>query len=296
MHSIKDLLKKSDELNAKLKESVQSEQKGEGGSDDRFWYPSVDKTGSGYSIIRFLPAPPGEELAYVKVYSHEFKNQKTGMWYIENCLSTIGQEDPVNEYNKKLWATGIEANKNIAREQKRKTAYYVNIYIIEDRENPENNGKVKLMKCGPWAWNFINAKLFPEFQDETPVPVFDLMKGADFKIKIRMKDDRRNYDKCEWAEPSALLDGDLDKLEEIWNQCQPLKPFIAEDKFKDYETLKKRFNKVIGLTEDTPKLQEKEPEPVHKELKAPTADQDIPFLNDSEDDDEDYFAKLAISD
>ena len=33
-----------------------------GGSDDRLWKPEVDKAGNGYAVIRFLPAPDGEEL------------------------------------------------------------------------------------------------------------------------------------------------------------------------------------------------------------------------------------------
>ena len=94
-----------------------------------------------------MPAVHGEELPWVKVYSHAFQGP-TGQWYIENSRTTINQKDPVSEYNSKLWNTGLESDKEIARKQKRKLSYYSNVYVVSDPKHPENEGKVFLYKYG----------------------------------------------------------------------------------------------------------------------------------------------------
>ena len=93
--------------------------------DDRFWQPELDKSGNGMAIIRFLPAPEvdGEEsLPWIRLFTHGFKGP-TGKWYIENSLTTIGQKDPVSEYNTVLWnSTNDDSSpaRKQAREQKRR--------------------------------------------------------------------------------------------------------------------------------------------------------------------------------
>ena len=81
-------------------------------TDERFWKPTVDKAGNGYAVIRFLPAPKSEELPWIRYWDHGFKGP-TGLWYIENSLTSIGQTDPVGELNSRLWNSGIEADKDL---------------------------------------------------------------------------------------------------------------------------------------------------------------------------------------
>ena len=77
------------------------------GPDERFWKPEVDKAGNGYAVIRFLPEPEGEDVPFVRIWDHGF--QGPGGWFIENSLTTLGQKDPVSEYNSMLWNSGIES-------------------------------------------------------------------------------------------------------------------------------------------------------------------------------------------
>lgn len=63
--------------------------------DDRFWKPERDKAGNARATIRFLPTTEGDELPWVKVFSHGFQGPG-GRWYIENSLTTLGEADPVN--------------------------------------------------------------------------------------------------------------------------------------------------------------------------------------------------------
>ena len=215
--------------------------------DTRVWQPTVDKAGNGMAIIRFLPAPAvdGEDaLPWVRVFSHGF--QGPGGWYIENSLTTLNQKDPVSEYNSTLWNSGIEANKDIARKQKRRLNYVANIYVVSDPSNPENEGQIKLFKFGKKIFDKITEAMNPEFADEQAVNPFDMWEGANFKLKIRNVEGYRNYDKSEFADKSALYDDDA-KLEELWKKEYSLKEFVEKKQFKSYDQLKGRLDKVLGF-------------------------------------------------
>jgi len=214
--------------------------------DERIWKPVMDKTGNGFAIIRFLPAPDGEELPWAKLWNHAFQGP-TGQWYIENSLTTIGQNDPVSELNTKFWNSGVESDKEIARKQKRKLQYYSNIYVVKDGANPQNEGKVFLYRYGKKIFDKVMETMQPAFEDETPVNPFDLWKGANFKLKLRKVDGYWNYDKSEFAESSALLDDD-DALEAVWKSQYSLTEFTAPTNFKSYDELTTRLNTVLSGT------------------------------------------------
>ena len=278
-----------------------------GSGDDRLWKPEVDKAGNGYAVIRFLPAPDGEELPWAKLYTHAF--QGTGGWFIENSLTTLGQKDPVSEYNSQLWNSGIESDKEIARKQKRKLSYYANIYVVKDSANPHNEGQVFLYKFGKKIFDKITAAMQPEFEDEDPINPFDFWAGANFKLKIKKVAGYWNYDSSEFDRPSALLDDD-DAMEAIWKKEYSLAELVAPDQFKSYDELKKRLDYVLGNAPSRSRVNEDledESEgrgsftPDFKSSTPPASsgggfnDPDITPSNTSEDEDDalSYFAKLA---
>ena len=215
------------------------------GADERLWKPELDKSGNGFAVIRFLPAPNGEDMPWAKVWSHAFKGPG-GQWYIENSLTTLGKDDPVGELNRELWNSGRDTDKEIARAQKRKLSYYSNIYVVSDPAHPENEGKGFLDKYGKKIFDKLVEAMQPAFADETPLDPFNFWKGADFKLKIRKLDGYWNYDKSEFAAPATLGDFSDDKLEKIWEQSYSLAEFEAPKNFKSYEDLKKRLDLVLG--------------------------------------------------
>ena len=215
-----------------------------GDVDERYWRPELDKSGNVYAIVRFVPAPDGEDLPWARMWNHGF--QGPGGWYIENSLTTQGKKDPVSEYNSRLWNSGIEANKEVARKQKRRLNYTSNVYIVKDPANPQNEGQVRLYRYGKKIFDKINDLMNPEFEDETPVNPFDLWEGANFKMKIRKVEGFSNYDKSEFDTPSALLEDD-NKMEEIWNSEHSLKELVSDDKFKSFDELKEKLDRVLGL-------------------------------------------------
>jgi hypothetical protein len=292
-----------DKLNSQLqKMGTQATSKG----DDKFWKPEVDKAGNGYAVLRFLPAPQGEDMPFVRIWDHGF--QGTGGWYIENSLTTLGQEDPVSEYNSKLWNSGHEEDKEVARKQKRRLNYVANVYVVQDSANPTREGQVFLYKFGKKIFDKLNDAMNPQFADEAPINPFDLWEGADFKLKIRQVEGYRNYDKSEFASvaPIASSTGALseEEMEAVWSQEHSLQEIVDPKNFKSYNELKAKLYKVLGLdgskhapnaaAEDndtgmdfTPKFKEQSA-PKAKSAPAPAQ-----AMEEDSDDSLDFFKSLA---
>ena len=300
-------------LTEKLVKQVEKMSTTSGGADERLWKPEMDKTGVGSAVIRFLPAPDGEDVPWAKMYTHAF--QGAGGWYIENSLTTIGQKDPVSEFNRGLWNSGSEQDKETVRKQKRKLSYYSNIYVVKDPANPQNEGKVFLFKYGKKIFDKILNAMQPEFDDEDPINPFDFWQGANFKLKIVKKDGYWNYDKSEFDRVAPLLDDD-DALEAIWKKEYSLAAITAADQFKSYEDLERRMNYVLGLSKTSSPVQSRavvqqedelesytqtssreervmeELEESYSRAKSPS----LPKISQDDEDDDDalsYFQKLA---
>jgi hypothetical protein len=266
--------------------------------DERIWKPQMDKSGNGFAVIRFLPAPEGEDLPWAKVWNHAFQGP-TGQWYIENSLTTIGQNDPVSEMNSAYWNSGVESDKEIARRQKRKLQYFSNIYVVSDPKNPENEGKVFLFRFGKKIFDKCMEAMQPAFEDETPVNPFHFWEGANFKLKIRKVDGYWNYDKSEFEAPSPLFDND-DAIEEVWKQQHALNEFTAPTNFKSYDELKTRLDMVLAGTTTVGNVTTlMEDEPIENTVSVNTVEEPVPtsstvtISSTDEDDTMDYFQKLA---
>ena len=293
-------------LTSKLVKEVEKMNNTGGGGDDRLWKPEMDKTGNGYAVIRFLPAPDGEELPWAKMYSHAF--QGPGGWYIENSLTTLGQKDPVSEHNRELWNSGLDSDKETVRKQKRKLSYYANIYVVQDKANPDNEGKVFLYKFGKKIFDKIMEAMQPEYEDETAINPFDFWQGANFKLKLKKVAGYWNYDSSEFAAPDVLLDDD-DALEAVWKKQYSLTSLTAADQFKSYEDLDKRLKMVLGAKPPTRRYDEDledesegrgsfSPNFESSKPPAPAANFNSPDItptksNSDEDDALSYFQKLA---
>ena len=287
-------------LTQKLVKEVEKMNTNGSSADDRLWKLDVDKSGNGYAVIRFLPAPDGEDLPFVKLYSHAFKG--AGGWYIENSLTTLGQKDPVSEFNTTLWNNGTDSGKDAARRQKRKLTYISNIYVVKDPANPENEGQVFLYKYGKKIFDKITAAMQPEFEDEEAIDPFDFWQGANFKLKAKNVAGYRNYDSSEFTAVSPVLDDD-DALEALWKKENSLQEFVGADQFKSYDELKKRLGYVLGsnatVTQD-PEVEDEDrargPSPVASVPSEPEPAIAVGAGAGTSDEDDDtlsYFAKLA---
>src|SRR5210317_2408553 len=257
--------------------------------DDRLWKIEMDKTGNGYAVIRFLPASNGEDMPWQRVWSHAFQDK--GGWYIENSLTTLGQKDPVSEENTRLWNTGLDSDKEIARKRKRKLSYYSNIYVVSDPKHPENEGKVFLYKFGKKIFDKITEAMQPAFEDETPINPFDFWKGANFKLKLRKVDGYWNYDKSEFESVSQIKEGD-DEIKAVWSKQYALKPFLDPSNFKTYDELKEKLNRVITGDRNASTVENANLPPKTNDTAKSTPVSAQPEASD-DDDTLSYFSKLA---
>ena len=298
--SFQDYLKNRTDAFATMTESLKKEINTENrtGDDDRIWKPQMGKDNTGYAVIRFLPGKDVNKTPWVRVYSHGFQGP-TGKWYIEKSLTTIGQQDPVSEYNSKLWNSGVESNKDVARKQKRRTSYYANVLVVKDPANPSAEGKVMIYQFGQKIFDKIMASMQPEFADEEAVNPFDLIEGANFRIKIKIVSGYWNYDSSEFEKPSALSE-DENKLESVFNAQHEVHEFVNPSTFKSYDELNAKLMSVIGMG-----IEEQE---TSRQVSIPTAEtsntkeefsavfeKPTSSTSSSTDDDdlEDYFKSLA---
>ena len=288
-----ETLKKSSSLdkllNAVKEDSAPQDKKSY--KDDRLWKPVLDKSGNGYAVIRFLPAVDGEDLPWAKIWNHAFQGP-TGQWYIENSLTTISQKDPVSEHNTRLWNTGLESDKEIARKQKRKLQYFSNIYVVSDSKHPENDGKVFLYRYGKKIFDKVMEAMQPAFEDEKAINPFDFWEGANFKLKIRKVDGYWNYDKSEFDAPSPLMTDD-DAIEEVWKRQYPLAEHTAATNFKSYDELKIRLDTVLSGTVSVGNVIDEMQDAPVAAPKVDTKPVEAPTSKDDEADTMDYFEKLA---
>lgn len=275
-------------------------------NDDRRWMCQTDKAGNGYAVIRFLPPPPGEDLPFVRLWSHGFKGP--GGWYIENSLTTLGKEDPVAEMNTALWnqGEGSPGRKRVSGSgrdnpgTKRQLNYFSNVYVVKDPANPDNEGKVFLFKYGKKIFDKLNDIMHPQFDDEKPINPFDLWSGANFKLKIRRVEGYANFDKSEFDSVAPLLDDD-DKMEAIWKSQYSLQDIVDPKNFKPYAELKAKLVRVEGLAEQqSSRVTDEDPpfEMAQPQFKAKESPQAAKVTVDDDDDDEDiaFFKKLADED
>ena len=299
MSSALEALKKSksnfDTLTKQLEKTIDQPDKKNKYQDDRLWKPEVDKSGNGFAIIRFLPAIEGEDMPWQRVWHHAFQGPG-GQWYIENSLTTLNKKDPVSVENTRLWNTGVESDKDIARKRKRKLQYYSNILVVSDPKHPENDGKIFLYKFGKKIFDKITEAMNPAFEDEKATNPFDFWEGANFKLKIRKVDGFWNYDKSEFEQISKIKTTD-DEIDKIWKSQYALKPFVDPTSFKPYDELKEKLNRVLTGTRSTESVEDIDLPPVSNDV--PTSSNRTSVEKEEKSngsDDLSYFSKLAEDD
>ena len=302
-NSLSDLRKARGSFDNLMKEveKIDSPQQNYKKDDGNEWKLSVDSAGNGYAVLRFLPAPKGEELPWVRMFNHGFQGP-TGKWYIENSLTTLNQQDPVSELNSELWNSGVEANKEIARKQKRRLSYYANVLVVKDSANPQNEGQVMLYKFGKKIFDKIKDVMQPQFEDENPVNPFDFWEGVNFKLKARQVDGYRNYDKSEFeSTPTPVAESDED-IEAIWAKQHSLAELVSPDNFKSYDELKAKLDMVLQggtkvttaekVAEQTGDVEDQ----IYVQETKPVKPVSVVSTDDEDDDTLSYFAKLAEED
>jgi hypothetical protein len=303
-----DTLKKNrsnslSKLNSQL-EKIQSKSYSDP-NEGKMWKPTRDKAGNGFAVIRFLPPKAGEDFPFVRLWDHGFKGH-TGLWYIENSLTTLDRDDPVSEYNSKLWNSGVEEDKAEARKMKRRLKYVSNILVVSDPSNPQNEGKVFMYQYGAKIFGKLQELLKPQFEDETAADPFNMWEGANFRLKIQKVAGYPNYDKSVFDAPSAISDDD-EVLKRIYSELHSLQELIDPSNFKSYDELKTKFYRVLALDQspstpntaaevddlDMSSFGGNSPEPTLTTMPEAQSAAPSMSMNDDDDDDLSIFKELA---
>lgn len=254
---------------SKIQEQLENLQGKSGfvGQDLKEWKLSVDNSGEGSAVIRFLPSDEDHGLPYVKVVNHGFK--MGNRWYINNCPTTFGNTEenfakcPVCEYisEKDLY----ETNNKLYGQLKRSTSFWAKILVVKDQKNPANDGQVFLYRFGVKIMAKITGMLnVDEDLGEEPVNVSCPVEGANFILKATNVGGNRNYDTSTFSKQSeipGLFDSNGNPNEAAQTALAEkmaavsLSDLIDPSKFESYDVLKAQFDRTLGTkkTQDAAK-------------------------------------------
>ena len=210
-----------------IKQSLSSEKK-EGGNG---LYKEILKFSAGNTYqVRLVPNPNSPKETIFHYYNHGWNSNATGKYVTALCPTTFGDTCPIDAYYLKTYRTGTESEKDSARILSRKEAWMVNVYVVSDPENPENEGKVKILRYGKELAKIIESALEGDDASEFGVEkVFDVVNGSSLRIKCesRTGSNRGNQKMVTYASSKLLapsaLDIDEQKLKDIYDSVHDLK-------------------------------------------------------------------------
>ena len=249
--SFSNLMQNRQSALSSLQQKVASTaEQGGGNKDPRVWKLHIDKTTKvGSAVIRFLPSGGYDEtgnmlrVPWAEWFEFSFKTPAGNYW--NRSLKTLGKDDPVAELNAMQWERNQGDDQDKVKGRKRKTRYKGNIVVVNDPANPENNGKVFLYEWGPAIHEKLMAAQYPQYEDQTPIHVFDMFAGANFRLRTKDKSGFVNYDDSSFDSPSQLHQ-DTNVMENFYNAMYDLEEFENESNYKSYEELTKEMTKVLG--------------------------------------------------
>lgn len=240
-----DQLKKNSAVTSKnLYDKLKQSKEKKTYENDSFWKAQLDVAGNAKATIRFLPSPDTDE-PFVQVFSHGFQNER-GKWFINKCPTTKGGACPVCEANKQAWNEG---NQDLARARKRQISYFSNILVVDDPAVPSNNGKVFLFKYGTKIHSKLLDAMCPTDVDDTPIDVFNMFDGANFKLKVKKIAGYSNFDTSLFdIKTSPICGGDETQMKQVFDSLHSLAEFLDDKHFKSYDVLQTEFQSVLDNT------------------------------------------------
>lgn len=214
--------------------------------DPRFWEPTIkdQKTKMSSAIIRPISCVSDEDQNVIVVTSHFIK--RNNKYYSFTCPKTLGKGSkcPICE---RYWSQPF-GSRDVQLKPKKK--WYMNIYVVDDRGNPENNGKVFLWACPKTIWDKIESARTAEYEEERVSNIFDMWDGANIMIKTKDKAGFMNYEDSFIRQKEPLFKdlADTDpKYLAVAESAYPLKEFCDSSKIPSYNKLSEMLDEVDSL-------------------------------------------------
>lgn len=193
------------------------------------------KTGNTYTV-RILPNVENPKDTFFHHFVHGWTSFETGKYISALSPITFGERDPIAEERYKILRMGTEEEKEKAKAIRRTEQWFVNIYVIDDPVNPDNNGKIKVLRYGKQLHTIINSAIAGDDAEEYGAKIFDLGKdGVNFKIKVEKQGDYPVYTSSRFTSVGRDLGLGKDKQEEIYKSIIDLKTIYrikSEDELK----------------------------------------------------------------
>lgn len=194
--------------------------------------------------VRILPNSVNPVKTFFHYYQHGWTSFATGQYVSALSLQTFNERDPIAEERFKLLRVGTDDEKAKIESVKRAEKWLVNVYVVEDPTNPENKGKVKILRYGRQLHKIIESAINGEDAEEFGHRVFDLSaEGCSFKIKCETQGEYPTYVSSRFSSPSDLKLTDQ-KIEEIYKSVHNLESVMT---VKTADEIRATFNEHFHL-------------------------------------------------
>ena len=210
------------------------------------------KPGNTYTV-RLLPYAKDPSKTFFHFYNHGWVSYATGQYVQTLSPQTFGDRDPIAEERFRVLRTGTEEEKEKMSAVRRLEKWLVNVYVVDDPSNPENNGKVKLLRYGKQLQKIITEAIEGEDAEEFGARIFDLgSEGVNFKIKVEQQGDYPTYVSSRFT-TAGKIDLSEDEQKDIYDNVFNLSEVFT---LKTFDELKEMLNEhYYCKTEDsTPAL------------------------------------------
>lgn len=237
-------------------------------------YTEILKTTPGNTYtVRLLPVSADPKNTFFEYYNHGWVSYATGQYVQALSPMTFGERDPIAEERYKILRTGSDEEKEKVKAIKRLNKFLVNVYVVDDPTNPDNNGKVKILRYGKQVQKIIMEAIEGEDSDEFGPRIFDLgPNGVNFKVKCENQGDYPTYVSSRFTS-AGKLNLSEEQQKEIYEKVFDLTKVFS---LKSYDELKKMYdehylcktgeesipaniNTTIGKTEQTSQPSESVP-------------------------------------
>jgi len=234
-------------------------------------------------LVRLLPNVADPENTLLHYYNFGWNSFSTGGYVQAVSPTSWGERDPIAEERIRAYRAGSDADKEKIKNVKRAEKWLANVYVINDPTNPDNNGKVKLLRFGKQLHNIIDSAINGEDADEFGIKVFDLSpNGVNLKIKVDDQGGYANYTASRFTS-SVDLKLSADQIDKIYENTTELKSVLT---VKSYEELKIMLDEHYFASKSAAPATESfaSSASVHNYVQPPAESSDSPPAFDDDDD------------
>lgn len=200
----------------------QAKKGGSGFNDDRLIQWEAGKTYK-FRLLFYKNDNTEFDSPFITKWLHGARNAD-GKYKMITCPTTFYEKSgfdkcPVCKINNKLYHSKVESDYELYKKFRRKFNGYALVYVVQDKQNPDNEGHAKIIRFGIDIWRALKSKLGIEVSEDTDPDdiydfgeVFSLDEGYDLVVRVSKKGDWLDYE-VDFSKKKTALKFDADALE-----------------------------------------------------------------------------------